>query len=131
MIGLDTNVVLRLLLNDAPEQNARLDALFAEFGGEPESLLLTDVVLAEVIWTLRGAYRQDKAAQLVALRSLLGEPAFAFENRTAVQHAVDLFDQVACGFADCLVTAKHAQLGCGFTATFDRAMRKITGVRVL
>ena len=131
MIGLDTNIVLGLLLNDAPEQNATLDALLAEFGTEPESLRLTDVVLAEVIWTLRSAYGQDKAAQLLALRSLLGEAAFRFEERTVVEQAVTLFEQAACGFADCLVTARHAHLGCAFTATFDRAMRRIPGVRVL
>jgi len=131
MIGLDSNVVLRLLLDDAPDQNAKLDILFAEFGREPESLLLTDVVLAEVIWSLRSAYRQDKAAQLQALRGLLGEAAFAFEHRAVVERAVALFEHAACGFADCLVAARHAQCGCAFTATFDRAMRTIPGVQVL
>ena len=131
MIGIDTNILLRLWLNDAPSQNSRIDALLDAHGGTPESMLLTDVVLAEAVWTLRSAYGQNKAAQLTALRSVLGEIAFAFEDRNTVARAVTLFEDSACGFSDCLVAAKHAQHGCAFTATFDRAMRKLPNVRIL
>ena len=131
MIGIDTNILLRLWLNDAPAQNKRIDALLAEYGSAPESLLLTDVVLAEALWTLRSAYGQNKAAQLIALRSVLEEIAFTFEQREAVEQAVSLFEQSSCGFSDCLVAAKHALLGCELTATFDRAMGKLPGVKLL
>jgi len=131
MIGIDTNILLRLWLNDAPAQNKSIDALLDKYGGTPASLLVTDVVLAEAVWTLRAAYSQDKAAQLTALRSLLDEVAFAFEDRNAVVRAVTLFEQSACGFSDCLVAAKHAQHGCEFTATFDRGMRNLPSVKVL
>jgi predicted nucleic-acid-binding protein len=131
MIGIDTNLLLRLWLNDAPAQNKTIDALLDKYGTAPASLLVTDVVLAEAVWTLRAAYSQDKAAQLMALRSLLDEVAFAFEDRDAVVRAVTLFEQSACGFSDCLVAAKHARHGCEFTATFDRAMRNLPGIKVL
>ena len=131
MIGLDTNILLRLWLNDEPAQNRRIDALLAEHGSMPGSLLVSDVVLAEAMWTLRSTYAQGKAAQLLAVRSLLEEAAFAFEDREAVLLAVSMFEDGSCGFADCLVAAKHARLDCDFTATFDRRMRKLPGVRVI
>ena len=131
MIGIDTNILLRLWLNDAPAQNKRIDALLAEHGGTPGSLLVTDVVLAEAVWTLRSAFDQDKAEQLLAIRSLLNETAFAFEDRDAVTQAADMFEHGNCGFSDCLVVAKHARHGCGFTATFDRGMRKLPTVKLL
>jgi predicted nucleic-acid-binding protein len=106
MIGIDTNILLRLWLNDDPAQNDLIDSLLAEHGSTPASLLVTDVVLAESIWTLRSAFAQDKAAQLIAVRSLLNEIAFAFEDRDAVERAVSLFEQGTCGFSDCLVVAK-------------------------
>ena len=130
MIGLDTNILLRLWLNDDPAQNERIDGLLSGHGSVPGSLLVSDVVLAEAVWTLRSAYQQDTAAQSLALRSLLDEPAFAFEDREAVTLAVSLFEQHSCGFPDCLVAAKHDRLGCRFTATFDRRMRNLPGVRV-
>lgn len=131
MIGIDTNLLLRLWLNDAPAQNKRIDALLGEYGGQPGSLLITDVVLAEALWTLRSAYDQNKPAQLLAVRSLLDETAFAFENREVVERATALFEQSSCGFSDCLVVSKSTTLGCEFIATFDRAMRKLPGARVL
>jgi predicted nucleic-acid-binding protein len=131
MIGIDTNLLLRLWLNDDPAQNKRIDALLATHGGMPGSLLVTDVVLAEAVWTLKSAFEQDKSAQMIAVRSLLEETAFAFEDREAVATALSLFGASSCGFADCLVVAKHARQGCDFTATFDRGMRKLPGVKVL
>jgi predicted nucleic-acid-binding protein len=131
MIGIDTNVLLRLWLNDDPAQSKRIDALLATHGGMPGSLLVTDVVLAEAVWALKSAFGQDKSAQLIAVRSLLEETAFAFEDREAVAAALSLFEASSGGFAGCLVVAKHARQGCDFTATFDRGMRKLPGVKVL
>jgi predicted nucleic-acid-binding protein len=131
MIGIDTNILLRLWLNDDPVQNKRIDALLADHGGTAESLLVTDVVLAEAVWSLRAAFQQNKTAQLKAVRSLLDETAFAFEDRKTVESAAALFEQGSCGFSECLIVAKHGKSGCEFTATFDRRMRKLPKVRVL
>ena len=131
MIGLDTNILLRLWLNDDPAQNKRIDKLLAEHGGTPGALLVSDVVLAEAVWTLRSAYRQNKAAQSLAVRSLLDEAAFAFEDSEAVSLAVAMFEEGNCGFSDCLIAARNRRLGCDFTATFDRRMRELPGVLVV
>ena len=77
------------------------------------------MVLASALWTLRAAFSQDKAAKLIAVRSLLMQTTFAFEDREAVIHAVQMFEDCACGFFDCVVVAKHARHGCDFTASFD------------
>ena len=92
MIGIDTNILLRLWLKDDPAQSKRIDQLLAEHGGLPGSLLVTDVVLVEAVWTLKSAFEQDKRAQLIAVRSLLDETAFAFEDREAVAAALTLFE---------------------------------------
>ncbi|MEO6277492.1 PIN domain-containing protein [Roseateles sp.] len=66
-----------------------------------------------------------------AAHSLLDEPAFCFEDREAVTAAAALFKAASCGFADCLIVAKQQRLGCEFTATFDRRMARLPGVRVV
>ena len=131
MIGIDANILLRLWLNNDPAQNERIDALLAAHGGLPGSLLVTDVVLAEAVWTLKSAFDQDQQAQLVAIRRLMKETAFAFEDHEAVAAALTLFEAGSCGFADCLVIAEHTRQGCNFTATLDRRMRKLPGLKVL
>ena len=131
MIGIDTNILLRLWLDDAPAQNKRIDMLLAEYGSTPGALLVTDVVLAEAVWTLRSAFDQGKSKQLIALQSLLQETVFAFEDRQAVSDAVALFEVSSCGFSDCLIVTKHRQQACEFTATLDRGMRKLPGVKLV
>jgi predicted nucleic-acid-binding protein len=131
MIGVDTDILLRLWLNDGPAQDKRIDALLAAHGRTPGSLFVTDVVLAEAVWTLRSTYDRDQQAQSIAVRSLLEETVFAFEDRDAVTNALAWFESGTCGFSDGLVVAKHARQGCDFTATFDRGMRKLPAVRVL
>jgi predicted nucleic-acid-binding protein len=131
LIGIDTNVLLRLWLNDDPAQNKRIDTLLAQHGSTPGALLVSDVVLAEAVWTLRAAFAQDKAAQLLAVRSLLSETAFGFEDRAAVVLAAGLFERSSCGFSDCLIVAKNARQGCNFTATFDRGMRGLPGAKLI
>lgn len=132
MIGIDTNIPLRLWLGDDPAQNRRIDALLAGHGGTRGSLLVTDVVLAEAVWTqLKSAFDQDKTARLLADRSLSEATAFAFGDREAVAAALGLFEADSCGFADCLVIARHARQGCDFTPTFVRGLRKLPGVKAL
>jgi predicted nucleic-acid-binding protein len=45
MIGIDTNTLLRLWLDDDRAQSKRIDRLLAEHGGLPGALLVTDVAL--------------------------------------------------------------------------------------
>ena len=59
------------------------------------------------------------------------ETAFAFKDRGAVAGALSLFEACACGFAGCLPVARQARQGCDFTATFERGMRKLPGVKLL
>ena len=131
MIGIDTNVLLRLLLDDDPSQNARIDALMAAHATAPGSVMICDVVLAEAVWTLRTVYEQPKPALIVAIKGLLAQPAFAFEDRGALEQAVSDFAGSGAGFSDCLIAARQLALGCEFSATFDKKMRALPGIRLI
>ena len=131
MIGIDTSIRLRLWLNDDPAQTRRIDALLAAHGRTPGPLRVKDRVLAEAVCTLQPAFDQHKAAQRMAVRSLLDETAFGFEDREALIQAAGMIERGSCGFSDGLIVAKHARMVCAFTATFDRVMRKLPGAKGL
>lgn len=131
MIAIDTNVLLRLWLRDDDAQFERAAKLLAPLQGEVAAVLLCDVVLAEAVWALRAAYRRSREEIATALEATLAQPAYAFEDRAAVQTAVQAFQASSADFADCLVAAKAACAGAEFTATFDRNMKGVPGVRVL
>lgn len=113
MIAIDTNVLLRYLLRDDESQAARADPLV---NGD-ETVLITDVVLAETVWTLVGnKYHYDKADIVMALEKLFSEPKIRFEDDQAVWRALQAFrnspsDEVGggrkeAGFADALIVYK-------------------------
>ena len=131
MIGIDTNVLLRLLLDDEPAQAARIEAWLAGLPRTASQVHIADGVLAEATWALASVYQQPKAMQLTALQALLDEPMFNFEDRQALATAVQAFKTASCGFSDCLIVAKNLALGCASTVTFDKRMQSLTGAEGL
>lgn len=144
MIAVDTNVVLRRLLDDDPAQSQRARRLFEA----ATPVLVTDVVLAEALWTLQGTrYRASRDDLVAVVIGLLEEPAVVFEDRNAVWSAVNEFADArpvvtAAGvrvldFADALVvykaiaTAQANAWPYEGTYTFDKAAQALAGARAL
>ena len=81
MIAIDTNVLLRYLLWDDNDEASKAERLI----NVSAPVLITDVVLAETIWTLQGKkYRLDKAAAVAVVNSLFAEPNIRFEDDQTV-----------------------------------------------
>ena len=77
MIAVDTNVLLRYLLNDDQVQAAKAEKLI----NGKETVLITDVVLVETIWTLKGKkYQLNKTDLVTVIQALFKEPNIRFEN---------------------------------------------------
>ena len=138
MIAVDTNVLLRYLLHDDEAQAARADAVF----GSAETVLITDVVLVETIWTLSGRkYRLDSSELISVLDRLFSEPNIRFEDDQVVWRALQAYrsapgaDQTGlakgAGFADALIvfkalrTAREAGDPLHGVYTFDKAMQQL------
>lgn len=119
MIALDTNVIIRVVTADDPEQLAI--ALEALRSGE---LWVCKTVLLETEWVLRYSYELPPATVLEALRRLLGYPGLQVEDRGAVLQALSLFEE-GMDFADALHLASSARAE--RFVTFDRPLAKIAG----
>lgn len=140
MIAIDTNVLLRYLLWDSRIQAAKAETLIG--GSTP--VLITDVVLAETVWTLKGKkYKLDKTTMIGVINSLFEEPNICFEDRQTVWRALNDYrtaKQVKVGnrkkdadFPDALTVnkAKYIASENGETLngvyTFDAAAQVIPG----
>ncbi len=103
MIAVDTNVLLRYLLRDDEVQAERSRRVFES----DERILITDVVLAESVWTLIGRrYRASKADVVAVLEKLLQEPNVRFEDDQVIWSALQAYRQTATDFADALIMHK-------------------------
>lgn len=131
MIAIDTNVVVRLLVDDDPLQSAKARRLFDEHADADGSLWLSDVVLVELSWVLARAYQRSRAEIVTALRALAGHATVALESPQSVREAVTLFEQTKADFADCLLIVKTGERACEKLVTFDRKMRELPRVALL
>lgn len=132
MIALDTNVLVRLLLKDDAAQAERVRKLFDANASHDAALFVSDVVLVELAWVLRSRYGIEAPAIAGTLRALLANATIAWQSPSAVALALRLFDeQSGVDFADCLVVALAETHGCEATATFDRGMQTLPGVRLM
>ncbi len=140
MIAIDTNVLLRYLLADDKNQHEESVQLIEG----NKSVLITDIVLVEMVWTLTGKrYSLDKVNLCKVLRSLIGDSAFVFEDVQVVWSALKEYEEAlpvkgkALDFPDALITnkAKHVAKLKGeeleAVYSFDKAVKQLKGARVL
>ncbi len=138
MIAIDTNVLLRYLLQDDHKQSPLATALILN----NDSVLVTDVVLAETLWTLIGKRYRLSTDQLIdVLHALFAEPSIMFEDPQAVWGALKDFmnassvkvgaNRKQASFADTLIINKAKRIGDSHTIvyTFDQAALAVEGTK--
>ena len=125
MIGLDTNVLVRFLMEDDVEQSGAATAWIRKAGEKKEKLFLSHVVLSELVWVLAGSYRLSKARIADVVESLISAQQVEMEDYETVRHALHDYALSSCGFADCLIRRKAMAQGCSDFKTFDGKLSKV------
>ncbi len=131
MIGADTNVVVRLLVDDQPEQARAARALANAAERLDDPILLTPLVLAETEWVLRRSYRFSKQQRLAALDSFCSDAGVVIDDRNAVEAAIEAWRSGSAGFADYLIAALARERGARTTMTFDQKAAKTAAFTLL
>ena len=123
MIGLDTNVLVRYIMQDDARQ-AELATELIESLTVDESGFVPLVALIELVWVLSSAFDLMRSQVVQALETLLLTKEIQVENAEVVWRAVRLYRAGAADFADCLIERSAAASGCSRTVTFDRGAVK-------
>jgi predicted nucleic-acid-binding protein len=130
MIGLDTNVIVRYIMQDDPRQSPLASVLI-------ESLTLDEpgfvplVALTELVWVLTSAYSLAREQVASALEILLQTKEIQIERAEVVWRALRLYQAGAADFADCLIERSAAAAGCVRTVTFDRGAVKACSMSLI
>lgn len=122
MIGIDTNLLTRYLVEDDALQLQQVDALLGSALKNGERLHICDVVLSELVWVLRKVYRIPKDQVLRGLQRVISNEIFAFEDREVITAAYADYCDGAGDFADYLIGRRNSAEGCEHTVTFDKAL---------
>ena len=131
MPALDTNVLVRYLVQDDPSQLAAARRLISRCVAERSTLFVPVTVVLELEWVLRSSFAFGKNEVLMALSSLFSAAELSFESERALEIALQLFRMGAADFADCLHVALATQAGEQPLWTFDKGAAKISGAQLL
>ena len=118
---LDTNVLVRHLTGDPPDQAAAA----TRYLSAADDLLVADLILAEVAYVLESFYEAPRGQVATVLRSVLAFPAICVVDRELLQRAVEVYDVLRLDFAEAYLVASAERTGVGVVASFDRSIDRV------
>lgn len=130
MIGFDTNVLVRYLMQDDAAQAAKASRLIERCSAD-EPGFITLVVLVELVWVLESSYDIQRARIAAALELLLRTRELRVEQAEVAWHAVRVYRESRADFADALIARCAAAAGCERILTFDRDAARLAGMALL
>lgn len=131
MIGIDTNVLLRLLVRDHEEQVRIAERFISTRFSKEEPGFVSRVVIAEVAWVLKDVFGYERAQIAAAVRGVSNVTELQLESADEINAAIADYEQSSAGFADCLLARTNLSAGCDYTVTFDRKAAKLKGFQLL
>lgn len=124
MKGLDTNVLVRYLVQDDPEQASIAVQVIEAVAARNERFLIQPVVLCEMIWVLDSVYGYAREEIVQALNMILRTVQFEIADKDTVWQAFNDYQAGKADFSDYLIGRANARQGAQRTLTFDRSLKK-------
>src|SRR5471030_2124301 len=126
MIGIDTNILVRLLTRDDDGQFQKVVVLIDSLSDD-EPGFISLVVVTELAWVLQYVYQTEKPDMLAMLHQLIRTRTFSFQNTEVILLALLRYEKTLAEFADCLIVEIARHVRCSAIYTFDRKAAKRTG----
>ena len=131
MPALDTNVLVRYLVQDDAAQLAAAKRLISRCVAAGATLFVPVTVVLELEWALRSSFGFDKNDVLTTLSNLFSASELTFESERALEVALHLFRECSADFADCLHVALATHAGEQPLWTFDKGAAKVSGAQLV
>jgi predicted nucleic-acid-binding protein len=130
-VGIDTNVLIRLIVDDDPNQRRIVTSFGSKLNLEYQGVV-TLVSLLEMDWALRSQFGFDRRQSSEAIWKIARIRGLDVECHDVVVRALLLVETQNADFADALISERSADLGCDTTVTLDRkAAKKIPAMELL
>ncbi len=130
MEAFDTNVVVRLCVRDDEEQYRRAELIFRR-ATAGAGAWLSSVVLAEVAWVLRVAYKFDRVTTTATLRRLIATDGVYVEDHATTRLALAAFEVGPADFSDYFILESARRGGALPLHTFDERLSKADGAKLV
>lgn len=130
MIGLDTNVLVRYIMQDDPKQSPKATKIVESLDGVGSGYI-TLVSIVELVWVLSASFELTHGQVAQALDGIIRTKQFKIECADQVIRALRVFKIGKSDFADCLIERSAASAGCEKTITFDVKASRHAGMTLI
>ncbi len=131
LIGVDTNILVRLLTRDDAGQYAAVVELVRR-AREDGALFVNPIVIAELTWVLERRYGMSPEKARPLVKSLLQTVEFQVPETIKMVSWVSWLSSRHKGFSDVIIAAINEENGCQLTYTFDQdAAKSVSGMELL
>ncbi len=128
----DTDLFLRYLTNDIPEQADAFEKILPLASAEKASLVTNSMVIAEIIWTMESYYKVSKVDIQQKILAFLNTPGLKVINEEIILQAILWYADKNTDYIDAYNAAWMLQKGIKPLYTFDRKhFTRIDGLTVL
>ncbi len=131
MTGLDTNVVLRYLLQDDPVQTQQVNRIVDRRLGADNPGFISVAAVLEIVWVLRSLFRRSPKQIAAHIENLLAADRFVVQHEQPVFEAAYALKNGLGEFEDALIGALGAAGGCAQTVTFDRKAARLPSFKLI
>ena len=126
---IDTNLIVRYLVQDHDKHARAASRLFDACDRGEVSIVVLPVVLAECVFVLESFYRHSRTDIATALARLISSPGVEISEAMVHVDALNRYKATTAHFVDCLIAAVAVAKNLP-VSTFDQDFRKFVGVRV-
>lgn len=130
-VFVDTNVFLRFFLWDIPAQAEAAEELFAQAARLEIGLLTSELVLAEIVWTLESYYRRPKPLIAEVVGAVLDTPNLIVPNAPLIRRALQEYVERNVDFIDAHSAALMRDGGIREVASFDKHFGRFPDLSVV
>ena len=130
MFGLDTNVLVRYIVQDDKTQAGKATKIIEGLSADSPAFI-SCIVLCEINWVLKSAYKISKQERLGVLQNLLSVPVFDIEQLDSCVRALKCYQDGKADFSDYLIQDISRVHGYGTLLTFDKNAQKSKGFKGL
>ena len=132
MIGLDTNVLLRYLVQDDPAQSPKATEVIERRLSMENTGFVSLVCILEIVWILGSLYKRTREQIADHVEMILAADTLEVQNEQEVYQAVVALRNGSGTFQDALIGALGSWRGCTATLTFDQgAAKRLNGFQLL
>ena len=124
MIALDTNAMVRVLIEDDESQALKVQQVIQSAEANGRRILILSEVVIEAVWVLESVYQCDRKEIAIFIENLLSAPTFYLPDSTVIRKAIKQYQNHG-DFADLLIVGQAKKYHAEKLFTFDKQVQKL------